>query len=364
MNANNTQNNLERALVETGVIIKLGLDVYAAKVAICVQIDGATPQPSQLVPSERVLGWISALRARHPGARVVSCYEAGPIGYVLHRQLVAAGIENLVVTPQRLDTDGRRQKTDRLDARALAERLDRYIRGNRHAMSIVRVPTPAQEQARSLVRMRSQLMRTRRKHEARGRGVMLAQGIRVQGAWWSPAKWEKLVPTLPGWLRPIVEVWQRMALEADAEERKVREKLEEAAPSQLPRGIGALTWVTISREILDWSRFKNRRQVASYTGLCPGISQSGERTHYGSVNRHGNPAIRHALIELVWRLALWQPQYPPVRCLVEKSLSPRLRRKAAVAAARRLAIDLWRLATGQTTPENVGLTAPYAPRTS
>lgn len=364
MNANDTQNSLRRAPVETGVIIKLGLDVHAAKVAICAQIDGATPQPSQLVPSERVLGWICALRARHPGARVVSCYEAGPIGYVLHRRLVAGGVENLVVTPQRLDTDGRGQKTDRLDARALVERLDRYVRGNCHAISIVRVPTPEQEQARSLVRMRDQLMRTRRKHEARGRGVMLAQGIRVQGAWWSPAKWDRLAPTLPDWLRRIVGVWQRMALEADAEERKVREKLEDAAPAQLPRGIGALTWVTLTREILDWSRFKNRRQVASYTGLCPGISQSGERTHYRGVNRHGNPVIRHALIELVWRLALWQPQYPPVRSLVDKGLSPRLRRKAAVAAARRLAIDLWRLATGQTTPENIGLTAAFAPRTT
>ena len=77
MNSNNTQNNPERALVETGVIIKLGLDVHAAKVVICVQIDGATPRPSQMVPSERVMGWISALRARYPGARVVSCYEAG-----------------------------------------------------------------------------------------------------------------------------------------------------------------------------------------------------------------------------------------------------------------------------------------------
>ena len=360
MYSNNTKNSRGRALVETGVIIKLGLDVHAAKVAICVQVDGATPQPSQLIESERTLGWIAALRRKHPKARVVSCYEAGPMGYALHRQLVAAGIENVVVTPQRLDIDGRGQKTDRLDARALVERLDRYVGGNRHALRIVRVPTPEEEQARSLVRMRTQLLRTRRKHEARGRGVLLAQGIRVQGPWWRERTWAKLAPTLPDWLRRIVAVWQKLALEADQEERLVREELEAAAPAELPRGVGALTWVTLAREILDWSRFNNRRQVASYTGLCPGINQSGDRTHYRGVNRHGNPAVRHALVELVWRLLRWQPQYPPVRCLVDKSLSPRIRRKAAVAAARRLAIDLWRLATGRTTPERIGLTAAFA----
>jgi hypothetical protein len=59
---------------------------------------------------------------------------------------------------------------------------------------------------------------------------------------------------------------------------------------------------------------------------------------------------------LVWRLARWQPDHPPVRKLVDRAaLSGRQRRKAATAAARRLAIDLWRLFTGQTTAEKIGL---------
>jgi transposase len=161
-------------------------------------------------------------------------------------------------------------------------------------------------------------------------------------------------------LRDIVAVWQKLAWQAAEQERNVRAELEAAAPQKLPRGVGALTWVILAREILDWSRFNNRRQVASYTGLCPGINQSGERAHYRGVNRHGNPAIRHALIELAWRLVRWQPQYPPVRKLVETGLAPRMRRKAVVAAARRLAIDLWRLATNRTTPEKIGLTAGFA----
>ena len=72
-------------------------------------------------------------------------------------------------------------------------------------------------------------------------------------------------------------------------------------------------------------------------------------------------SLRHALLELVWRLVRWQPQYPPVRALVDGALSARQRRKQAVAAARRLAIDLWRLATGQCTPQQLQLDAAFVP---
>lgn len=342
------------------MIIKLGLDVHAAKVAVSVQVDGATPQPSQMVASERLMGWIAKLRARHPGARTVSCYEAGPLGYVLHRQLEAAGIVNYVVAPQRLEDPGRKQKTDRLDARALVERLDRYVRGNRHAMSVVRVPTAEQEQARAQVRLRQQLAASRRQYEARGRSALLAQGIRAKGPWWRPKAWETLKASLAQWIIDTVETWQQLALECDKRERAVRAELEKAAPQKLPRAMGALTWTVLSREILDWNRFSNRRQVASYTGLCPTIHQSGGRSKTGGINRCGNPVIRHALVEMVWRLARYQPQYPPVRLLAEGTLSARQRRKHVVAAARKLAIDLWRLNTGQCTQTDLKLDAAFS----
>lgn len=68
--------------------------------------------------------------------------------------------------------------------------------------------------------------------------------------------------------------------------------------------------------------------------------------------------MRALLIELVWRLARWQPDYPPVKALVAGLARGAARRKCAVAAARRLAVDLWRLATQQTTPEKLHLTVP------
>lgn len=141
----------------------------------------------------------------------------------------------------------------------------------------------------------------------------------------------------------------------DAQEKLQRKELEKKAPEKLPKAMGSLTWVLLLLEVCDWTRFKNRRQVGANTGLCPGIEQSGTKMRQGSINRHGNRRIRVLLIELVWRLARWQPQYPPVMKLAEGVARGAARRKLAVAAARRLTIDIWRLSTGQTTPEKIGL---------
>jgi hypothetical protein len=89
-------------------------------------------------------------------------------------------------------------------------------------------------------------------------------------------------------------------------------------------------------------------------GLCPGIHQSNGRGREGCINRCGNPVVRYLLIEMVWRLLRWQPDYPPIQKL-RRTVSKRGKRWLVVAAARRLAIDLWRLATGRATAEDLGL---------
>jgi transposase len=338
--------------------IKLGLDVHARQVTLCRQVGGCTPQPVQKMTPEGFLDWIDRLTSE--GHTIVSCYEAGACGYWLHRELIRRGVTNFVIAPQRLDAGARRQKTDRLDARALVDRLERYLRGNRRAFNVVTVPTEVQEQRRALVRHREQLLQDRRRAEARGRAAMLAQGIVVRGQWWRPRRWLELKPTLPGWLCRLVESWQQRALALDGEERALRQELEALAPVQLPIGVGALSWVVLECEVRDWQRFTNRRQIASYTGLCPGIHQSNGRGREGSINRCGNPTVRYTLVEMAWRLLRWQPGYGPLQRLRAALLSSRAKRRLLVAAARRLAIDLWRLATQQTTPESIGLkVAPH-----
>jgi len=74
--------------------------------------------------------------------------------------------------------------TDKTDARELTLNLDRYLRGNLRALSVVRVPTPAEEQRRALSRQREQLRWERQRLAAQGRGLCLTQGIRLRGEWW------------------------------------------------------------------------------------------------------------------------------------------------------------------------------------
>jgi len=120
-----------------------------------------------------------------------------------------------------------------------------------------------------------------------------------------------------------------------------------------------MTWELLRREVGDWHRFRNRRQVASYTGLCPSEHSSGQSRLQGCISRHGNPRLRHLLIEAVWRLLQFQPQYHAIAkwhsALTALRLSGARKKKIVVAIARQLAVDLWRLATGRTTAAALGL---------
>jgi len=140
---------------------------------------------------------------------VVSCYEAGAGGFVLHRQLAELGVKNLVVAPRKLDPNQRGVQTDKTDARDLAMDLDRYVRGNDKALRVVFVPSPEQEQRRAQSRQRRQLQQKRLALAAQGRSLLLSQGWRESNRWWKPRRWTKLQEILPRWLRDMLEVWWR-----------------------------------------------------------------------------------------------------------------------------------------------------------
>jgi transposase len=347
------QDNLERASVETGVTVKLGLDVHAGQITVCRQDGGLVPKPAQRKSWAELLSWVEALVKANPP--IYSCYEAGPCGYGLHRQLTGLGVTNYVVVPRRWDEEGQRVKTDARDALELCQRLDRYVAGNTKAFSVVRVPTPAQEQRRAVGRQRGSLLKERQRCVLRGHGLMLGQGIQAPPQWWEPKQWAWLKAELPEWLRAQVQVWQEQAEDLDGEVGRWSAQVEQQAAGQpIPKGVGALTAALLAGEILDWSRFQNRRQVGSYTGLCPSEHSSGRQRRQGGVSKHGNPRVRHQLVEACWRLLQWQPDYPPLKKL-RATTGKRARKRAVVAAARRLAIDLWRINTGQCPAEKLGL---------
>jgi transposase len=89
------------------------------------------------------------------------------------------GIKNLVVVPKAMGQGGKKQKTDRRDSCQLTDDLDRYLRGNPKAFSVVGVPSEAQEEKRALIRYHLQIMEDRGRCEARGKGLLCAQGIEV-----------------------------------------------------------------------------------------------------------------------------------------------------------------------------------------
>jgi transposase len=351
----NSESQSEKVLAK---IILLGLDVHADSITVVRQIDGGMPQPAQKFSPARLADWVQ--RQKEQAEVVWSCYEAGPLGYTLHRQLEALGVRSLVVCPRSWDELSTGVKTDKSDARALCVRLALYAAGNHRIFSVVRVPTPAEEQARAQTRLRDQLRRTRQRIEAQGRSLLLAQGHRVTGRWWQTTRWLQLQDTLPGWLVELLTPLRECILTAHQNTERLTQAVQAASKSALPLGLGALSSEIITREIGDWTRFSNRRQIANYTGLCPGEHSSGTTRRQGPITKHGNPRLRHVLIETAWRLTRYQPGYRAVAryhaVLGAPGAPSPARKKAIVAVARQLAVDLWRIATGRVQPHDLGLT--------
>jgi transposase len=332
------------------------MDVHAASVVVVRMIDGAKPQPPQTFTPMAFLGWVGRQRAL--AAEVVSCYEAGPTGFWLHRQLTALGVRNYVIHPTRLDERYRGVANDRTDATELATRLDRYLAGNDKALGLVRVPTEPQEQKRARQRQRCQLREQRLSLAAQGRSLMLLQGRRESNQWWQPRRWARLQTQLAPWLIERLEVFHKLILAVDQAVRELSAQLEATAPKLRPKGLGALTHVTLQTEVLDWDRFANRRQVGSYAGLTGGVSASGQSSADLSITQAGHRRLRATLVELSWRLLLYQPKYYLVQKWGPVLLNPkahrRARKRALVAFARQLFIDLWRWQTGRRTPAQLG----------
>lgn len=338
-------------------VIKLGLDVHASSIVVVRQIDVQAAQPTQRFTPGQFLGF--ARRQTGLAEAVYSCYEAGPFGYVLHRQLTALGVHNLVVRPRDWSTYGERVKTDARDAGALCSCLDRYLAGNRSALAVVRVPTEDEERARAVARQRQSLQQERVRLIVQGKSAARLRGYTLPTEWWEPAVLARLSADLPAELVGALQRWQRVLVSVEAELTALTVHLQQAAPTGLPLGVGPLTWELITREVGDWHRFRNRRQVASYTGLCPSEHSSGQSRLQGSINRHGNARLRHLLIEAVWRLLKFQPQYRAIAkwmpALTALRISGARKKKILVAIARQLAVDLWRIATGRTTAAALGL---------
>lgn len=356
LKTNNSEVRADQVASKKYQTIKLGQDVHAESIVVVRIVDNSAPQPAQRFTPAKYQEWIKTQLAQ--AETVYSCYEAGPLGYGLHRELVELGVRNVVIQPVCLDEQHKGVKHDQGDARELAQRLDRYVAGNTRARALVRVPTCAEEQKRIVSRQREQLKREVQRVAAQGRGLLLTQGYREKRSWWAGRRWETLQGQLPGWLVAPLEVFRRVLATLTEELEAATRALEKTAPAARPKGLGGLTYAVVEQEVCNWDRFKNRRQVGSYTGLCGGVHGSGQSHHLLSITKHGNVRLRTALVELAWRLVVWQSACPLVQkwspVLGNPKASRAARKKAIVAIARQMAVDLWRWRTGRVSPQKLG----------
>ena len=330
-----------------------------------------------------LLALITKLRSRAStklgrAVDVACCFEAGRDGFWLHRLLTAHGIAAYVLEPTSIlvNRRARRAKTDRLDAEGMLRVLATWLAGDRQVCSMVRVPTPEEEDAKRPHREREHLVQERLRIENRIEALLFTQGIRKR-------------PSLRSWVRDVAELRtgdgrelpcllrielerlrRRLVLalelihevEADRAEAlaataddKMTQKI---AALQRLRGVGPNFAAVLVREVL-YRSFANRRQLASYVGIAPMPYQSGGMDRDRSISRAGNPRARTTLIQLAWLWLRYQPGSALATWFRERvgMLQGRTRRISIVAMARKLLIALWRYVETGVMPEGVEIRA-------
>jgi len=341
-----------KTTLQTGDLVCLGIDQHADSLVVVEQINACVPRAARrFTKTQSFYQWVEErLKA---GARVVACYEAGPCGYWLQRALSARGVECLVVAPKKWAENGK-TKTDDRDARVLCERLFQWVGGKTNVFTRVSVPSEEEERLRHLSRNRERLLKERKRLAQAGRGLALGQQMRLKGAWWKGKRWTELASTLEELLGPIREV----LLTLETQIAKLTTQLESHAVAReaRPAGLGKLTDAVVSAEVGDYQRFRNRRGPGAYFGLVPGEDSSGGRRRQLPITKTGSGTVRRYLVEAAWRLIRFQPRWWAwVKRRESFEAAPKWRRnQIVVGLARQLAVDLWRLRTGQTTMERLG----------
>ena len=257
---------------------------------------------------------------------VACCFEAGRDGVWLSRFLTAQGIAVYVLEPTSIlvSRRARRVKTDRLDAEGMLRVLAAWRAGDRKVCSMVRVPTPEQEDAKRPHRERQHLVQERVRVENRIEALLFAQGIRKRPSLrtWSRSLDELRTGdgrALPPLLRAELDRLRRrlsllleMIRELEAEQAEaLTTPAKDSAGQQIAalqriRGIGPNFSAVLVREVF-YRDFENRRQLASYVGIAPTPHQSGEMDRDRHISRAGNPRARTTLVQLAWLWLRYQP---------------------------------------------------------
>jgi transposase len=283
----------------------VGLDVHAESIAIAVA-DPGRGQPALLatIPND-VVALMKRLRRL---GRVKCCYEAGPTGFGIQRELSSAGIDCVVVAPSLVPArSGDRVKTDRRDAVKLA----RFLRSG--DLTEVHVPDAATEAMRDLERARDDAKNAERAARHQLSKFLLRHGRRYPGKCrWTRdhSRWvraqrfehEAQQRVLDDYLKAVEDLAERVeSLTAHIVQLVESWELRPVVRAlQALRGISVLSAVVLVAEIADFARFATAPKFMAYTGLVPSEHSSGEGRRRGGITRTGNSHVRRILVEAAW----------------------------------------------------------------
>ena len=315
---------------------------------------------------------------------IVVIQEAGLDGFWIHRSLVKEGIESHVVDAASIAVSRRRRraKTDKIDGEALLRALLAFKRGEPRVCSMVRAPTPRDEDRRRICRERETLIAERIRHVNRIKGLLFSQGIgdyeplrrdrrraleaaRTGDGRALGANMKAQIGRELDRLELLLD--QIAAVEAERDAMLARQpeagtapgaetvpEAEAAAGVQSAQsaarvqklidlnGLGAETVAKLETEAF-YRSFDNRRQLAAFVGLAGTPWKSGAIDREQGVSM-GNHRLRQTMIQLAWLWPLHQPNSALTRWYLErtKGASKIQKKKMVVALARKLLVALWR----------------------
>lgn len=245
---------------------------------------------------------IAQLIARGLGADVALAVEASGPTWAFVDALTPTGARVCVVDPRKTRLKaGFAAKTDRLDARRLADAL------RRESVVSIYVPPPAIREVRDVCRGRHQVVRLRTRLAQMIRALLLRcdagdpPGTRLYApralAWLAAVH---LRPDADRTLHRLERLYRAVHADAQAADGEVREHaLRDPIAVALDGlvGIGPIMALTLRAEIGDIARFRSGPALASYAGLVPRVDSSATRVYHGRITREGSPWLRWALVE-------------------------------------------------------------------
>ena len=345
--------------------ILAGCDLHDKNMLVCAGCGGGTVQKkvfsNTAAGRKTLVSWLHGMGENMP---VVLAYEASSLGFGLYDELEAVGIQCHVLAPSRMERSPkqRRNKTDEKDALQILSILrGYYLAGN--ALPAIWIPDHATRDDRELLRARLTAQTECSRMKTRIRTLLKRNQVtrpEASGTGWTKAYREGLKAlsecdtplrlgarcALSSLLRQMEMLEQEVdKMDAQIEALGKTERYKKRAKALMAlAGVGCLTALVFLTEIGDPRRFRNRRQLGAFLGLVPSAYESGETSdRKGRITRQGPARVRHVLCQAAWNRVRVDPQE---RAVYERiaTKNPRRKKKALVAAMRRLAIRMWHAA--------------------